>query len=186
MAGKRPNLVLQQTNIRSRLDAKPHIRSSHARGASLQSRASARAFFHRDTRRQAVIAQWGRPDSTRSQPVQNIHKPAQTDSVVNLFYPGLRLHYVVLGVAVRSDTDILLKADVSDNRYLKYPALGVGASAATIVSALGDPREPEQLGERASDKYRYDCERCIGGGLPVYFHFEGDRVKLVEYTFYVD
>jgi hypothetical protein len=132
-----------------------------------------------NTRRPAVMAQLGRPDSTRSQPTPNPHKPAQTDSVVDVFYPGLRLHYVVLGVE-QGETDILLRADVSDNRYLKYPALGVGASVEAIVSALGQPEE------RSNDTYSYSCALHVMEGSTVYFHFQGDRVKFVEYTFYAD
>jgi len=51
-----------------------------------------------NSRRNAVATQLGRPDSTQSQPTPNKHNPAQTDSIVNVFYPGLRLHYIVLGV----------------------------------------------------------------------------------------
>jgi len=125
--------------------------------------------------RKAVIAQLGQPDSIRSQTEQNPDTPAQTDSTVDLFYPGLRLGYYV--VAEQPNRDILQYADVWDNRYLKYPEIGVGASAAAVVNALGEP------GERTGDTYSYDCGRCIGPETPVYFHLVGGRVK---YTFYVD
>jgi hypothetical protein len=129
--------------------------------------------------RKAVIAQLGKPDSTRSKTEQNRFNPAQTDSTVDLFYPGLRLYYYV--VAEKPNRDILQSADVWNNRYLKYPEIGVGASAAAVVSALGEP------GDRTSDTYSYDCGRCIGRAeTPVYFHLDGGRVKFVEYTFYVD
>jgi hypothetical protein len=96
-----------------------------------------------------------------------------------VFYPGLRLHYVVLGVE-QGETDILLRADVLDNRYLKYPELGVGASVEAIVSYLGQPEE------RSNDTYSYSCALHVMEGSTVYFHFEGDRVRFVEYTFYAD
>ena len=128
--------------------------------------------------RKAVIAQLGQPDSIRSQTQQNKYNAAQTDSTVDLFYPGLRLYYYV--VAEKPNRDILQSADVWNNRYLKYPEIGVGASAAAVVSALGEP------GERTNDTYSYDCGRCIGAETPVYFHLDGGRVKFVEYTFYVD
>jgi hypothetical protein len=101
------------------------------------------------------------------------------DTVVGIFYPGLRLEYVVLGVT-EGETDILLQADVSDNRYLKYPALGVGARAAEIVSAFG---EPEQ---RRNDTYMYECGMHIMSGSTVYFHVEGDRIKYVVYRWDAD
>jgi hypothetical protein len=101
------------------------------------------------------------------------------DTVVNVFYPGLRLHYWIVA-APQSERDILLEADVSDNKYLKYPALGVGASVAAIVSTLGEPEE------RTNDTVSYTCALHVMSGSTVYFHFEGDRIKFVAYTFYAD
>jgi hypothetical protein len=132
-----------------------------------------------DTRRRAVTAQLGRPDSVRSQPAPNTHNPAQMDTIVDVFYTGLRLHYAVLGVT-EGETDILLEASVSDNRYLKYPDLGVGANVGAIVSALGQPEE------RTKDTYSYSCALHVMSGSTVYFHFEGDRVKFVVYRWDAD
>jgi hypothetical protein len=132
-----------------------------------------------NTRRKAVASQLGRPDSTQSQPTPNKHNPAQTDSIVNVFYPGLQLHYIVLGVK-EGETDILYRAEVSDNRYLKYPSLGIGATREALVKALG---EPEQISD---DAYRYSCWLHIMAGVTLYFHFDGDRVKFAEYWFDVD
>jgi hypothetical protein len=115
----------------------------------------------------------------RSLPAPNTHNPAQMDTIVDVFYKGLRLHYAVLGV-IKGETDILMEAEVSDNRYLKYPELGVGASASAIVSALG---EPEQ---RTNDTYRYECALHVMSGSTVYFHLEGDRVKFLVYRWDVD
>ena len=131
-----------------------------------------------DEGREAVRRQLGQPDSIRASSTQNRHNPAQTDSLVDVFYPGLRLHYYV--VVAEDGRDNLQSADVWDNRYLKYPAIGIGAGATAIVAALGVPWT------RTADAYSYDCGRCIGAESPVYFHLEGGRVKYVEYTFYVD
>ncbi len=115
----------------------------------------------------------------RAQPIPNTHNPAQMDTVVDLFYPGLRLHYIVLGVT-EGETDILLEADVSNNRFLKYPELGVGASVGAIISALGEPEE------RRNDTISYTCALHVMSGATVYFHFEGDRVKFVVYRWDAD
>ena len=131
-------------------------------------------FLIPDSRRKAVATQLGRPDSMRSHAIPNNHRPVQMDTIVDIFYPGLRLEYDVLGVT-EGETDILLHVDVSDNRYLKYPALGVGARAADIVSAFGEPEE------RRNDIYMYECGMHIMSGSTVYFHIEGDRVKYVVY-----
>ena len=125
--------------------------------------------------RQEVIAVLGQPDSVRSVAEANRHDPAVTDSLVVLYYPGLRLDYRVAG-----GKDLLEVADVSDSRYLKYPTIGVGASAANIINALGPPWE------RTDSAYSYDCGRCIGADEPVIFHLAAGRVTNVEYQFYVD
>ena len=125
--------------------------------------------------RQEVIAVLGRPDSARSVAEANRHDPAVTDSLVVLYYPGLRLDYRVSG-----GKDLLEVTDVSDNRYLKYPMIGVGASATNIIHALGPPWE------RTDSAYSYDCGRCIGADEPVIFHLAAGRVTNVEYQFYVD
>jgi hypothetical protein len=132
-----------------------------------------------NTKRSAVTAQVGRPDSTRTQPTPNPYTTGQIDSVVDVFYPGLRLHYIVLGKQT-GETDMLLQAHVSDNRFLKYPALGVGASAEAIVSALGKPEE------RSSDTLSYTCALHIMSGSTVHFHLERNHVTIVEYSFEAD
>jgi hypothetical protein len=132
-----------------------------------------------NTRRTAVAAQIGRPDSTQAQPTPNPYTTGQIDSVIDVFYRGLRLHYIVLGKQT-GETDILLAADVSDNRFLKYAALGVGASADAIVSALGNPEE------RTADTLTYSCALHIMSGSTIHFHLESDHVKGVEYTFDAD
>jgi hypothetical protein len=129
--------------------------------------------------RTAVTGQYGRPDSTESEPTPNKHNPAQTDSTVNVFYPGLHLYYIVLGVK-EGETDILWRADVSTNRYLKYPSLGIGASREAIVKAVGEPEE------RTDSTARYSCALHIMAGVTLDYHFEGDRVKSAEYWFDVD
>jgi len=101
------------------------------------------------------------------------------DTVLDVFYPGIRLHYWVVGVT-QPETDILLQADVWDNRYLKYPQLGIGASASAIVSGLGDPAE------RTNNSYSYSCALHVMSGADVSFHFTADRVTLVEYRWEAD
>lgn len=159
-------------------DTAPSVQLSSRRD-SLCGDLAENGFRILNTRRKAVAAQLGVPDSVHSQPAPNTHNPAQMDTVVDVFYPGLRLHYAVLGVT-EGETDILLEAEVSDNRYLKYPALGVGAIVGAIVRALGQPEE------RTNDTYSYSCALHVMSGSTVYFHFEGDRVKFVVYRWDAD
>jgi hypothetical protein len=162
----------------ARVDTAPSVHFS-SQEDSLCGEFAENGFRIPNTRRKAVATQLGRPDSVRSHPIPNTHRPAQMDTVVDVFYPGLRLHYVVLGVT-EGETDILLQADVSDNRYLKYPALGVGASVAEVITAFGQPEE------RSNDTYSYTCALHVMSGSTVHFHLEGDRVKYVVYRWDAD
>jgi hypothetical protein len=130
----------------------------------------------RDSRREVAV-RLGQPDSITGRAVINRHIPSQTDSVIDVFYPGLRLTYYVVG---ESKKEFLQTAIVSDNRYLKYPEVGIGAPDAVVLRSLGKPSE------RESGKYRYDCARCIGAESPVYFYVADGRIERIEYSFYVD
>jgi hypothetical protein len=131
-----------------------------------------------DSNRKAVAAQFGRPDSMRMQPASNPHTSVQIDTVVDVFYPGIRLHYWV--VAAAKPYDILLEAAVFDNRYLKYAKIGVGARATDIRTALGEP------GEQTDDSYTYSCALHVMSGADVSFHFAAGRVTRVVYRWEAD
>ena len=131
-----------------------------------------------DSDRKAVAAQFGRPDSVRLQPAPNPHRPAQMDTIADVFYPGIRLHYWVVGAS--QPYDILLEADVSDNKYLKYPQLGIGATPSEIANALGDPAQ------RTDERYSYSCALHIMSGADVSFHFTAGRVARVDYRWEAD
>jgi hypothetical protein len=161
-----------------RVDTAPNVHFS-SKEDSLCGDFAENGFRISNARRGAVATQLGRPDSARSHPIPNAHRPAQTDTLVDVFYSGLRLHYIVLGVS-EGETDLLLQADVSDNRYLKYPALGVGASIAEVVKTFGQPEE------RGDDAYSYSCALHVMSGSTVTFHLEGDRVKYVVYRWDAD
>ena len=131
-----------------------------------------------DTGRHAVAAQFGKPDSARLQPSPNPHRPAQTDTLADVFYPGLHLKSWV--VAATQPYEILLEADVSDNKYLKYPQLGIGATTSEITSALGEPHQ------HMGDTYGYSCALHIMSGADVSFHFANGRVRRVDYRWEAD
>ena len=124
-----------------------------------------------------VAARFGRPDSIAARSVINRHVPSQTDSIIDLFYVGLHLTYYVVGAGKK---EFLQTAMVSDNRYLKYPELGIGTPEVAVLRSLGEPSE------RKPGKYRYDCARCIGVESPVYFYLDRGKVQRIEYSFYLD
>lgn len=173
-----PVLIADSALAASPVDSSGALRGLSARD-SLCGDLAENGLLIPDTNRTVVAARLGRPDSARSHPTPNTHRPVQTDSLVDVFYPGLRLHYIVLGVK-EGNTDILQIADVSHNRFLKYPVLGIGAKVGDILSALGEPEE------RTSDTISYSCALHVMEGATVYFHLEGGLVKSIEYTYYVD
>lgn len=124
-----------------------------------------------------VAGRFGQPDSMTSRSVMNRHIPSQADSIVDLFYPGLHLTYYVVGEGKK---EFLQTAVVSDNRYLKYPQVGIGTAEEAVLRLLGEPSE------REPGKYRYDCARCIGADSPVYLYFDRGKVQRIEYSFYLD
>ena len=127
--------------------------------------------------RAEVAAQLGPPDSSRAAPVANRHDPRQTDSIVQVHYPGMRLEYYVV---TAGPGEMLSSAHVRHNRYLRYPSLGVGARREDVLRVLGDP------GAAADTTFTYDCRSCMGAESPVIFHLTGGRVQEVEYSIYVD
>lgn len=112
--------------------------------------------------------------------MENRHDPSVTDTLVTWSYPGVEIHLHQVG---NGGPEFLSEVEVTDNRYLRYPAAGVGAARATIHELLGPPsaaRGPEE-GDT------YPCERCEGAPEPVTFRYDAQgRVRAVLFSFYVD
>ena len=172
-----PASTSTSTGITTAPDTSPMLKFSSAKD-SLCGEVAENGFRIPDSDRRAVAAQFGQPDSVRMQPAPNPHRPAQMDTVADVFYPGIRLHYWVVGAA--KPYDILLEADISDNKYLTYPQLGIGATSGAIASALGDPPE------RTDESYSYSCALHVMSGADVTFHFAAGRVIRVDYRWEAD
>ena len=119
---------------------------------------------------------FGAPDSVRSITEPNRHIPGVIDSLFDLFYPGLTAH---IRKPYRGN-DMAVHVQLSDNRYLRYPQIGIGASPDALIRSLGEPtaREP--------GSFVYACSEEIEE--PVIFHLDagGRRVSSVEIQYYVD
>ena len=126
-----------------------------------------------------MAAQFGKPDSVRAQSGPNPYTPTQIDTVVDVFYLALRLQYWVMGAA-QPETESLLEAGISDNKYPKFPQVGIGATPDEIVRAIGEP------GEHTDDTYGYTCGLHIMSGADVTFHFAGGPVKRGNYRWEMD
>ena len=143
----------------------------------------------REDQRGVARGNVSRPELRSSADTTLTSPPQSIDSLRDDFVEhGLLVSDSRLQVAVRlgqpdstaAHSVILQTAMVSDNRYLKYPQLGIGTPGVTILQSLGEP------GNRESGKYRYDCARCIGEDSPAYFYFDRGRVQRIEYSFYLD
>jgi hypothetical protein len=124
--------------------------------------------------REAFAAAFGQPDSTAVATEPNRHIPGAVDSLFTVHYPGLLMD-------IRTppgSRDMATHVRVTDDRYLAYPGLGMGTSAARVEEVLGEPRE------RAADYLRYQCGE--GAEQPVTFRIAGGRVSAVEIDYYVD
>lgn len=121
----------------------------------------------------------GEPREIRAHPMENRHDPAVTDTLVTWNYPGVDIHLHQVG---DGGPEFLSEVEVTDNRYLRYPAAGVGVARDTIRALLGPPSEmPGQDGDL------YECGSCEGAPEPVTFRYDDKgRVRAVLFSFYVD
>lgn len=126
--------------------------------------------------REEFRAELGEPRRLESETEPNRHDPALTDTLFRLEYPGL-------AAWIRRPArlnDLLERVEVTDNRHLAYPELGVGAEAEAVVAALGEPDE------RTDARLVYACDPGPGPEEPVWFLVEDGRVDEVHFSFYVD
>ena len=128
--------------------------------------------------REAFRAALGEPDSVRTETVPNRHDPAITDTVVALYYADLTA--IIWKPGYEGARDLLEHVEVRDNRYLRWPALGIGARARDVIAALGQPKQqsPTQL--------VYECGPSEAVAEPLVFELRAGRVRRVVFNRYVD
>lgn len=126
--------------------------------------------------RSEIAERLGPPDSTLSRVVPNRHVPGVRDTLFELYYPGLRagIHHPGGG------RDLLASVEVTSDRHLRYPRLGIGAAREEVRAALGPPSEEE------GDALTYLCASCQAVEEPVTFFFEDGRVARILFSYYVD
>ncbi len=126
---------------------------------------------------QAVItAKLGAPKEIQRRAIANKYAPEVADTLVSLYYAGIQFEFY----RMHEGTEYLNRVLVSDNQYLKYPNLGIGAADTTILRSLGEPHSTSE------DEYEYVCNGCPGPEEPVYFVFQDGYVRRVEFTHYID
>ncbi|HEX6308649.1 MAG TPA: hypothetical protein VFZ69_10705 [Longimicrobiales bacterium] len=124
--------------------------------------------------REALLAAFGPPDSSASRTQPNRHTPGVTDTLFDVFYPGLQVGIHTPG----GGADLPVRVVVGDNRYLAYPRIGIGAPADSVVAVLGEPAPGEE------GVLTYNCTMVVD--QPVRFLLAGDRVARITIEYYVD
>lgn len=124
--------------------------------------------------RQAFANEFGPPDSVAATTEPNRHVPGAVDSLFTVYYPGLVLDLRTPTGARDMATHVRLEQD----RYLAYPAFGMGTPAGTVEAVLGEPHS------RDSGNLKYQCG--MGAEQPVTFMIDNGRVTAIEIAFYVD
>ena len=104
----------------------------------------------------------------------NRHVPGRTDSLFVVHYDGL-----VSSIRTPSPgRDLPFHVVVTDNRFVRHPAIGIGATAATVEAVLGAPTR------RTDATLVYECGE--GAEEPVTFRLEAGRVERIVIDYYVD
>lgn len=137
-----------------------------------------RGLLVRAESRQAFRAALGEPDSVRTETVPNRHDPAVTDTVVALYYADLTA--IVWKPGYPDARDLLEYVEVRDNRYLRWPALGIGARARDVIAALGEPVE------QSPTRLVFLCGPSEAVDEPLVFELRAGRVRSVAFSRYVD
>jgi len=115
-----------------------------------------------------------RPDSVAASTEPNRHVAGATDSLFAVHYSGLTVQIR----KPRDGNDMVSHARVTDNQYLAYPRIGIGAPADRVIEALGQPTS------REDGVLVYSCG--MGAEQPVKFELADSVVRAIVIEFYVD
>jgi hypothetical protein len=131
-----------------------------------------------DGRRADVRKVLGPPASSSGDTLRNVHDPAIVDSLVTLRFAGLQIQFFV-GAAGGNEFPTLVSTTDSSVR-LPLP-VGIGSTRAELEHAFG----------RADFESSRSDSLCLqfavpGGGNQLVFLLLNDRVRKVEWSYYVD
>lgn len=124
--------------------------------------------------RALLLQAYGVPDSVSASTEPNRHVAGVIDSLLRVHYPGLTASFRKPGEGSDLVTDVV----VTDNRFLRFPSLGIGARGSRLIQVLGDPWT------LADDRIEYNC--VVDADQPVTFWLVGGQVRRVSKYYYVD
>lgn len=132
------------------------------------------AVFLAPLTREELLQAYGAPDSVHAATEPNRHVAGVIDSLFQVHYPGLTAGFRTPG----GGSDLITRMDVTDNRYLRYPTIGIGARRDRLMQVLPDTSLV------AADRVEYDCG--MGANEPVTFWLVGGQIRRVSKSYYVD
>lgn len=124
--------------------------------------------------RAGLLARYGSPVNITSAVEPNRHVDGAVDSLFTLSYPGLQ-------VTIRTPAqgrDMAETVHISDNRYIRFPDVGMGAAASHVLDRLGEPWEVQ------GDRLVYNCG--MGADQPTTFLIADAHVTAIMIEYYVD
>ena len=132
------------------------------------------AVFLAPLTRAELLQAYGAPDSVHASTEPNRHVPGVLDSLVQVHYHGLSAEFRIPG----GGSDLITRMDATDNRYLRYPSIGIGARRDRLIQVVSDTSLV------TDDRVEYDCN--MGANEPVTFWLVSGQVRRVSKTYYVD
>ena len=132
------------------------------------------AVFLAPLTREELLQAYGAPDSVHARTEPNRHVAGVIDSLVQVYYPGLTAGFRKPG----EGTDLITQMEVTDNRYIRYPSIGIGARRDRLIQVVSDTSLVRD------DRVEYDCG--MGANEPVTFWLVGEQIRRVSKLYYVD
>ena len=146
-----------------------------ARDSAIAAYVAAREQF--GTTQERIRAALGTPDSVQATPFQNRHDSTQTDTVIQLYYPGLTLGLYRVAL---SGTDLLGEVILSRRRSAPPLGVGIGSTREQLEAAFGPPSEEGQ------DEAGHETLEYIHELEGVTFVLDKSVVSRIEWTVHVD
>ena len=132
------------------------------------------SVFLAPSTRVALLQAYGSPDSVNASTEPNRHVTGVIDSLFRVHYPGLTANFRKPG----GGSDLIIGMEATDNRYLRYPGIGIGARRDRLIQVLSDTSLVTE------DRIEYNCG--MGADEPVTFWLAGGQVRRVSMSYYVD
>ena len=146
-----------------------------ARDRAVATYVAAREQFGTSERK--ILTALGPPDSVRLTPLLNPHDSTQTDTIVRLHYPGIRLG---LYRVAASGTDLLWEVLLTRQRGKRPFDVGIGSTREQLEAVLGPATE------EGRDDAGHDTLEYLREGEGVKFVSDRGAVSRIEWTGHVD